>query len=59
MVAESGERMRRLVGIIVVVVLLGLWVGNSARLQTSVGQDNATAQAQLTAVAKPIPSPTP
>jgi hypothetical protein len=50
--------MRRVIGTLLVVVVLGLWVGNSVHTQTSVRPDDVTAQAQLTAVAKPVPSPT-
>jgi hypothetical protein len=50
---------KQVVVLLFVVLVFGLWLFSGARLQQSVGQDNATVQAQLTAVVQPTPSPTP
>lgn len=51
--------MRKAVGAIVAVLAVGLWLFSAGRAQRSVQTDTATAQAQLTRVAGPMPSATP
>lgn len=41
------------------VLVLGLWLFSGYRTQPVVAQDDATVQAQLTAVLQPTASPTP
>jgi hypothetical protein len=50
---------RKAIGGLLVVLLAALWVANGYRTQTQVGSQDATAQAQVTAVARPVPTPTP
>jgi hypothetical protein len=44
---------------ILLVIVLALWGFNGVHSQQSVGSDDATVQAQMTAVVQPTPSPTP
>ncbi len=50
---------RKAIGGLLVVILAALWLANGYRTQMQVGPQDATAQAQLTAVVKPLPTPTP
>jgi hypothetical protein len=44
---------------ILLVIVIALWGFNGVHSQQSVGSDDATVQAQMTAVVQPTPSPTP
>jgi hypothetical protein len=50
---------KQVIALLFVVLVFGLWLFSSTRLQQSVGQDDATVQAQMTIVVQPTPSPTP
>lgn len=51
--------MRKAVAAALGLVVLAMYVASGLRGQQSTAQDRATAQAQLTVVARPVPSPTP
>lgn len=59
MTIANPLNVRKAIGGLLVVSLAALWVANGYRTQTQVGPQDATAQAQLTAVARPISTPTP
>jgi hypothetical protein len=50
---------KKAIAVVLLAVVAALWIGNGYRTQQQVGSQDATAQAQVTAVAKPVPSPTP
>lgn len=51
--------MNRAIAVVAGVLILVLWVTGGLRAQSSVGGDEATVQAQLTAVVHPTATPTP
>jgi hypothetical protein len=53
-----SEGVKLLAGVVLVIVV-ALWGYNGIHSQASVGSDDATVQAQMTAVVQPTPSPTP
>lgn len=53
-----SEDVKVLAGVVFVIVL-ALWGFNGVHSQQSVGSDDATVRAQMTAVVQPTPSPTP
>jgi hypothetical protein len=53
-----GEAMRKVVAVLVLGLLGALWVFSAERNQQSLGGDEATVQAQMTAVLKPTPTAT-
>jgi len=50
--------MAKLAGAVLLAVL-ALWILSGIRTQSSVGTQQATVQAQQTAIARPAPTPTP
>jgi hypothetical protein len=51
--------MARAVSLVLMVLMAGLWISGGLRHQKSVGPEESTVQAQITALAQPTPTPTP
>lgn len=56
--AAIESRVKKLAAVVLLLALV-LWATSGLRSQQTVGSDNATVQAQMTAVVRPTPSPTP
>lgn len=49
----------KLLAAVILVIVVALWGFNGVHSQQSVGSDEATVRAQMTAVVQPTPTPTP
>jgi hypothetical protein len=50
---------KKAIAVVLLVVVAALWLGNGYRAQQQVGSQDTTVQAQLTSVARVVPTPTP